>query len=433
MLDRVELRLKAGDGGKGAVTFRREKYVPFGGPSGGDGGRGGDVIIKTEAGVSTLRAFKYRRAYAAEKGQNGMSKNKHGKDGADVVLTVPPGTMVYEKKDSGETELIADLAEDGQKTVVAHGGRGGYGNTHFATAVNQAPRVAQPGIAGQNKTIVLELRLIADVGIIGYPNVGKSSLLAALSAANPKVADYPFTTLEPILGVVRAEDSSFVLAEIPGLIEGAHAGKGLGHSFLRHAMRTKVLIHLLDGSSVAPLDDMIRVNNELALFDTTLARRPQVVAINKLDLPEVQARREELKSVFSEAGFSPFFISAARGEGLKEMVAETLRLLKAVDVRMRLAQPAPEKVFRPRPVDNGARVYQKGHSFILADPAVERLLDKLDLDEPEDLEEFNDRLEKLGINQALKAAGAKSGDTVITGNMEWTWYSDEERHSGRHI
>jgi GTP-binding protein len=433
MLDRVELQLKAGDGGRGAVTFRREKFVPFGGPSGGDGGRGGDVIIKADAGVSTLRAFKHRRSFRAENGQSGMSKNKHGKDGADLVIAVPPGTLVYEKKESGEAELMADLEEDGQKAVVAGGGNGGYGNTHFATAINQAPRVAQPGIPGQNKRTVLELRLIADVGIIGYPNVGKSSLLAALSAANPKIADYPFTTLEPILGVVQADDNSFVLAEIPGLIEGAHAGKGLGHSFLRHAMRTKVLIHLLDGTSASPLDDMIRVNNELALFDATLAKRPQVVAINKLDLPEVQARLEELKSIFNEAGITPVFISAARGDCLKELVAETWQLLKAADVRMRVARQASEKVFRPRPVDRGTRVEKRGNSFILADPAVERLLDKLDLNDPEDVEEFNDRLEKLGINGALKSAGVKSGDTVITGNMEWTWYSDEERHSRRHV
>ena len=433
MLDKVELHLKAGDGGRGAIAFRREKYVPFGGPSGGDGGRGGDVLIKANASVSTLQAYKRRRAFSAENGQSGMAKNKHGKDGADVVLTVPPGTLVYENKNSGEAELIADLEKDGQQVAVAHGGSGGYGNTHFASAVNQAPRIAQPGIPGQKKTVVLELRLIADVGIIGYPNVGKSSLLAALSAANPKIADYPFTTLEPILGVVQNQEGSFVLAEIPGLIEGAHTGKGLGLSFLRHTMRTKVLIHLLDGCSASPLDDMIRVNNELALFDASLARRQQIVAINKLDLAEVEARQEELKATFKEAGISPVFISAARGDGLKELVAETIRTLRTADIRLRAAGPTPEKVFRPRAVDRGTRVQKKGNSFILADPDVERLLDKFDLDDPDDLKEFNDRLEKLGINKALKSAGVKSGDSVVTGNMEWTWYSDEERNTGRHL
>jgi GTPase len=434
MLDRVELYVKAGDGGKGAVAFRREKFVPFGGPFGGDGGKGGNIMLRADASVSTLRAYKHKRVFRAENGQSGMSKNKHGKDADNLILTVPPGTLILQKIDTGGQELIADLEEDGQEVVVARGGNGGYGNTHFATSTNQAPRIAQPGITGQEKNIVLELRLIADVGIIGYPNVGKSSLLAALSAAKPKIADYPFTTLEPELGVVNVNNDCFVLAEIPGLIEGAHSGKGLGHSFLRHAMRTKVLIHLLDGSASSPLEDMIKVNNELAMFDTTLAKRPQVTAINKVDLPSVKTCKEDLKASFSEAGISPVFISAADETGLKELVAETWRLLKTANIRDKVeVQSSPIKVFHPQPVDGGSKVRRKGNSFILVDPAIEKLLDNFDLDDPEELEKFNRELDKMGINKLIRSSGVKNGDTIIVGKTEWEWQDDEHRSTRRDI
>jgi GTP-binding protein len=358
-----------------------------------------------------------------------MNKNKHGANGVPLVLTVPPGTVIYNKNIDGEAEFIADLQKEGQEAVVAHGGNGGYGNSHFATATNQAPRIAQPGIPGQEKIIIVELRLIADAGIIGYPNVGKSSLLAALTAAKPKIADYPFTTLEPELGVVSADGGNFVMAEIPGLIEGAHTGKGLGHSFLKHAMRTKVMVHLLDGSSAEPLEDMIRVNNELAMFDATLAKRPQVVAINKIDLPEVAAKEEMLKATFAEAGIEPIFISAAAKIGLEELKAATWKLLKEADVRLRISQEItePPKVYRPAAVDKGVKVQRKGNRYIIVDPALELLLDKLDMEKDEDLKELNDALDKLGINKTLKSAGAKSGDTVITGNMEWTWTDEDKK------
>jgi GTP-binding protein len=434
MLDKVELKLKAGDGGRGAVTFRHEKYVAFGGPFGGDGGKGGSVVIKADDSVNTLRAFKQHRSFKAENGQPGMNKNKHGADAANLILPVPPGTLIFRKMDSGPAELIADLEENGQQAVVARGGNGGFGNLHYATSTNQTPHIAQPGIPGQEVIVILELRLIADVGIIGYPNVGKSSLLAALSAAKPKIADYPFTTLEPELGVVTEDNKSFVLAEIPGLIEGAHAGKGLGHEFLQHAMRTKVIIHLLDGCAASPLDDMIRVNNELALFDTALAKRPQVVVINKVDLPQVKARVAELKSAFKDAEISPIFVSACERSGLAELVKETWKLLQAANVREKVMVPAiATKVFRPKPVDRGAKVRRKGHSFILTDPAVERFLDKLDLENPEELAQFNRNLDKLGVNQLLKSSGVKNGDTLITGKFEWEWYDDEHRPDRRNV
>jgi GTPase len=276
----------------------------------------------------------------------------------------------------------------------------------------------------------LEMRMIADAGIIGYPNVGKSSLLAALSRATPEIADYPFTTLEPQLGVVDAGDNhQFILAEIPGLIEGAHSGKGLGHSFLKHAMRTKVTLHLLDGSTPAPLEDMFKVNNELAMFDATLSRRPQVVAINKIDLPGVQERREELTSSFIEAGVTPIFVSAVTTEGLPELVQAVWKILKEAELKEKenvVEGPAPQ-VFRPKPVRGGTKVQKRGSGYILVDPVIERMLDRLDMNEPDDLQEFNQALARLGINKTLKSAGAKSGDTVKTGNMEWTWFDDDDK------
>jgi GTPase len=343
---------------------------------------------------------------------------------------------VYLKRDTGEQDLIADLEADNQQVLVARGGRGGWGNLHYATSTNQAPRIAQPGAPGEERTITLELRMIADVGIIGYPNVGKSSLLAALSKAHPDIADYPFTTLEPILGVVVTDGGRFILAEIPGLIEGAHQGKGLGLEFLRHAMRTKLFIHLLDGRSPSPLDDMIKVNNELALFDATLAKRPQVVAINKVDLPETAARHQEFKDGFAEAGLKPLFISAAAGEGLKELVAETVERLKEANLQARLTEPVvvtPPRVFHPQAVDRSTGMQKRINTLIVSDPELERLLDKFDLKDPVDAEAFYKRIEDLGIYQSIKSAGAKSGDKIITGNMEWEWYEDEHRSDGRHV
>ncbi len=268
------------------------------------------------------------------------------------------------------------------------------------------------------------------MGIVGYPNVGKSSLLTALSRARPEIADYPFTTLEPQLGVVDAgSGNQFILAEIPGLIEGAHSGRGLGHSFLKHAMRTRVLLHLLDGGSAEPLEDMFKVNNELAMFDTTLSSRPQVVAVNKIDLPAVQERRRMLEKSFAEAGVKPVFISAATGEGLSDLVKTIWQTLKerAVSEQLEPAGEKPPQVHRPKPQLRGIKAYRRGNTYILSDPGIERLLDRLDLETPEDLEEFNQALEKMGVNKTLKEAGAKSGDTVKIGDMEWTWFDDTRK------
>ncbi|MBI2832550.1 MAG: GTPase ObgE, partial [Chloroflexi bacterium] len=281
MFEKVEIGVEAGNGGSGSISFRREKFVPFGGPDGGDGGKGGDVFLQADRSVTALGEYISRRLYRAGKGKNGSGGRKRGKNGEDLVLKVPVGTVVA---DVAQGAVIADLAKDGERVIVARGGKGGWGNAHYASASNQAPRIAQKGENGEEKRLLLELRIIADVGIIGYPNVGKSTLLASATAARPKIADYPFTTTEPVLGVVKSGERSFVMAEIPGLIEGAHTGRGLGHEFLRHALRTKIIVHLINGASENPVEDMIKVNNELEMYDSGLTRKPQIVAVNKVDL-----------------------------------------------------------------------------------------------------------------------------------------------------
>src|SRR5512135_1129302 len=286
--DTAQIQVTAGDGGNGAVAFRREKYVPFGGPSGGDGGHGGSVILVVDPRLSTLSAFQHKTKFAARRGDNGRNKDQTGHSGADLRIPIPPGTVV---RDADTGLLVADLTAPGAEVRVARGGRGGRGNARFATSTNQAPRMAENGEPGESRTLMLELKLIADVGIVGLPNAGKSTLLASVSAARPKIADYPFTTLEPYLGVATLDDeTTLVLADIPGLIEGASRGAGLGHEFLRHIQRTRVLIHLLDGESADPVADYSQINSELALFDPRLAEKPQIVALNKIDQPAVQDR-----------------------------------------------------------------------------------------------------------------------------------------------
>ncbi len=364
MFDRVEIGVKAGRGGNGIISFRREKFIPFGGPDGGDGGDGGDIIIRADASVDTLRIFRQKRFYPAGNGRDGEGKKKHGKKGKNLVVPVPVGTMVSHKAQISGDVVIADLAQPGQQVVVARGGKGGLGNAHFASATNQAPRIAQRGEAGETGSLILELKIIADVGIIGYPNTGKSTLLAAASAAKPKIASYPFTTREPILGAVEVGSRLFILAEIPGLIDGAHLGRGLGHDFLRHIVRTRMLIHLIDGSSASPVDNMIKVNNELSLYDSALVQKLQLVAVNKIDLAEVRSRLAEIKEAFSQSGIRPLFISAATGEGVAELMADTEKMLARITPPQRGEEGNPPlKVFRPQPRDRQSqpltRLYEK--------------------------------------------------------------------------
>jgi GTPase len=321
-VDEVRIRVEAGDGGNGCMSFRREKYVPRGGPNGGDGGDGGHVVLRVDTGLSTLLDLSYPQTLRAGRGEHGRGKEQYGKAGEDLVLRVPPGTIVHDDE-SGET--LADLRAPGEEAVVARGGRGGRGNMHFATSTNRAPRRADPGTPGDKRTLRLELRVLADAGLLGFPNVGKSTLIRAVSAAKPRVADYPFTTLVPHLGVVRVHDElSFVLADVPGLIPGAHEGQGLGTRFLRHLSRTAVLVHLLDVSGISgrdPVDDFDTINRELALASPELAAKPQIVAATKLDLVETRERLPEVQARLAARGITLHAVSGATGDGTRELVA----------------------------------------------------------------------------------------------------------------
>ncbi|HEY32606.1 MAG TPA: GTPase ObgE [Dehalococcoidia bacterium] len=418
MFDLVEIRVKAGDGGDGAISFRHEKFVPFGGPDGGDGGDGGNVVMEADAAITNLLRFRRDITYKAERGHDGQGSKKHGKRGKDLVLRVPVGAVISDKEQQGEDVLIADLEQVGQSVVVTEGGKGGLGNVHFASATNQAPRIAQKGEPGKEKTLLLELRLIADVGIIGYPNVGKSTLLATASAAKPEIADYAFTTRAPVVGVVEVGLDTFVLAEIPGLIEGAHLGRGLGHDFLCHAMRTRIFLHVVDGSTPSPADDMTRVNTELGLFDAALAQRPQLVVVNKIDLPEVKARLAEIIKNFRSVGITPLVISAVTGEGIPELMTRTWDMLKQVgDTR----KEVPEKVFRPQPRGPRVTVRKEGDAFVVEAPALERIIARSDVADAGVRWQINQQVDRLGVNRALKKAGAVPGDKVRCGELEWEW------------
>lgn len=327
-IDEVKISAKAGDGGAGCVSFRREKFIPFGGPDGGDGGKGGDVIVKVSPQLSTLYDLRLHPHQKAERGRHGMGKDRHGAGGEDLVLLLPRGTLI---KDAETGELLADLTEADQSLVLLKGGRGGQGNARFATSTNKAPKFAQSGEEGEERTLRLELKLMADVGLLGFPSVGKSSLITKVSAARPKVADYPFTTLQPHLGVVAYKDyRSFVMADIPGIIEGAHDGAGLGHRFLRHVERTRILLHILDPCrehDSNPLHDYETLNRELLLFSPLLAEKPQIIVVNKLDLPDVQALLPEVEAYFAPRGLRVFPVSAATGQGIPPLLDEIARHL----------------------------------------------------------------------------------------------------------
>ncbi|MFC2058100.1 GTPase ObgE [Chloroflexota bacterium] len=360
MIDRVQVYVKAGDGGNGIISFRREKFVPFGGPDGGNGGRGGSVFLIGDQNDSTLSHLRYRKHIRARKGGSGQGKDMQGKHGEDIVVRVPLGTIVGCVQADGKVEVIGDIISAGQKELVARGGKGGWGNAHFATSVDQAPRKATEGELGEEKTLQLDLKLIADIGIIGHPNVGKSTLLRAVTSATPEVADYPFTTTEPVLGVVERGYQSFVLADIPGLIEGAHEGRGLGLDFLRHIERTRVLIHVIDGVLPNPLTDLRKIEAELSLYDPGLKERPRVIAINKIDLPQVRDRRSGLEAELGELNAPVFFISAATGEGVQELMNKALELISRSGITLRQKDSVEYKVFRPRPLSPRKPRQQRG-------------------------------------------------------------------------
>jgi GTP-binding protein len=422
VFDWTEIKVRAGNGGDGAVSFRHEKYVPFGGPDGGDGGDGGDAIIEADSSVTSLRLFKQKRFFRAGDGKPGAGRKKHGKRGKDQVITVPLGTVVSPKAQIGDDTLIADLEQSGERVVVARGGKGGLGNIHFVSATNQAPQIAQKGEPGEECSLILELKLIADIGIIGYPNVGKSTLLAAISAAKPKIASYPFTTLEPVLGVAEGGGRSMVVAEIPGLVDGAHLGRGLGHDFLRHVSRTKVLIHLLDGSSASPSEDLVRVNTELGLFDSALAKKPQLVVINKIDLALVGERRAKIMDDLKGVGVSPQFISAVTGEGVSELMTAAVKTLERLSVERGTGEKVSRKIFHPRPRGAKVSVRRDGDTFVVVAPELERIVARVDISRPLVYSQVRREFDRLGISQALKKAGAEPGAKVRCGGIEWDWH-----------
>jgi GTP-binding protein len=421
MFDKVEIIAKAGRGGDGAVSFRREKFVPFGGPDGGDGGRGGNVVVVADSSITSLKRLSWRGVHRAGDGGDGGGNRRHGREGQEKEVLVPPGTVVLEKTADGGQSLVADLGASGQRAVVARGGRGGSGNVHFASAANQVPRLAQAGEAGGEKTLVLELRLIADVGIIGCPNAGKSSLLAKASAARPKIADYPFTTLEPVLGVVDVGQQCFVMADIPGLVAEASQGRGLGHDFLRHVMRTRLLIHLLDGAAASPVDDMRQINRELALFDPLLAKKVQLTVVNKIDLPDVRDRVPELRASLAEVGIDAYFISAATGgEGVDKLMSAALALLereRAADISAAIE----EKVFRPRPESGGIVIERRDDGFVVSSNELERIVAGSGTSDSEVRRQFLSLLAQRGVKRALEKAGVKPGDCVRLSSLEWRW------------
>jgi GTP-binding protein len=403
--DEADINIKAGDGGDGCVAFRREKYVPFGGPAGGDGGKGGDVLLTVDTHLNTLYRFSRRHHFKAENGQHGRGKNQHGASGEDVRIPVPPGTIVY---DADGNDLLGDLTEPGQELVVAKGGRGGRGNARFATSTNQAPRVAEHGEPGEERTLHLELKLLADVGLVGMPNAGKSTLLAAVTAARPKIAPYPFTTLQPNLGVVVLDnDTEFVLADIPGLIEGASEGKGLGHEFLRHVERTRVLIHLLDGLSDDPLADLAAINHELEAFGHDLAQKPQLIALNKLDEPQVRERWPKIEAVLKAQGHKPMAISALAREGTRELLYRAARMLP---------------VFRPEEDESAFTIEREAEDeWRVHGIRIERIAAMTVWNLDEAVLRFQRTLEHMGVTEALEEAGVEPGDTVHIGESELVW------------
>jgi GTP-binding protein len=415
--DEAKIYVKAGDGGDGCVSFRREKYVPLGGPNGGNGGKGGDVYLVVNPHLNTLISFKRRVHFKAQRGDHGRGKGQRGRQGDDVFVQVPLGTVA---RDADTGEFIADLMEEGQRALVAQGGRSGRGNAAFATSTNQAPRIAERGEPGQERWLYLELKLIADVGVIGVPNAGKSTLLSVVSAARPKIAAYPFTTLEPNLGVVALGDyTSYVMADIPGLIEGAHAGAGLGHEFLRHIERTRMIIHLLDGASADPLADHESINEELALFDPGLARKPQLVVLNKMDLPQAQALWPSVEKAMKVRGQRAMSISAVTGEGVKEMLRSVAEMLASLPKE----EPAAieVKVFRPVGEEKALTITWEDDAWRVRGTEAERVAAMTNWDLDEAVQRFQRIVDAMGLKAALRKAGVHPGDTVRIGEAELEW------------
>ena len=419
-IDEAEIYVRSGKGGDGFMHFHREKYVSRGGPDGGDGGRGGDLILKVEKRLNTLAAFRHKTRYIAQDGLRGGINNQTGKSADNLVVLVPAGTIVRER-DTGA--LLGDLTHDGQELVVCKGGRGGRGNTHFVSPSNQAPRTAEKGAPCEEKYLALELKLIADVGIVGVPNAGKSSFLAAATNATPKIANYPFTTLEPNLGVAELDpDHTLVLSDVPGLIEGAHMGVGLGDSFLRHIQRTKVILHVLNGESEDPIADFDQINQEMALFDPNLGQKKQLVVYNKMDIPEAAERWPEVEAALKERGYEAMNMSAAGRENIKPILWKLYELLQTVPEE----EPEDNEVLPLYTPEEDPRAFTISRNdmgdYVVRGSAIERAAKMTYWEHSGSLRRFQNLMRTLGIEDALRREGIEDGDTVIIGEdfeLEW--------------
>ena len=421
-VDYTKIIIKSGDGGNGAVSFRREKYVASGGPDGGDGGKGGDIYFVVDPDSNTLINFRYNKKYKAENGQNGSGSRCYGKSGEDLYVKVPRGTVV---RDVETGKLIADLSKEGQIELILPGGRGGKGNCHFATSTRQAPRFAQDGEKGLEKEIILELKLLADVGLIGFPSVGKSTILSRVTSARPKIAEYHFTTLEPNLGVVKTEfGDSFVIADIPGIIEGASEGIGLGLRFLRHIERTRLLLHVIDASGSEarnPVEDFKTINTELKKYSEKLSQRKQIIVANKADVIQDEELYKELEKIAKENNIEIFKISAVTGEGLKELFAYVSKILKTLP-KEELEETEEKKVYTLKEEEEGFDVRKEDGMYIVDGPAIQKIMSRANLEDNESLYYFQKSIRFLGVEDKLKAMGVKEGDTVKFIDWEMEWY-----------
>ena len=425
-VDHVKIFVKGGDGGDGMVAFRREKYVPMGGPAGGDGGHGGNVVFEVEEGLRTLMDFRYKRHFKAERGEHGMSKGMHGKNAQDYIVKVPPGTVVIDEK----TEVVlADLVEHGQRAVIARAGRGGRGNCRFATPANPAPELAEKGEPGQELSVILELKVLADVGLVGFPSVGKSTLLSVVSAAKPKIGAYHFTTIVPNLGMVETEDGrSFAMADLPGLIEGAHEGVGLGHQFLRHIERTRVIVHIIDMSGMEgrdPYEDYVTINKELEQYNLRLMERPQVIVANKMDMPDAEENLQAFREKVGE-DVKVFPISAVSRQGLKELLFEVADLLEVTPEFLLHVEEEESEATVMYKHQNTSEDYEitrdDDGSFIISGYTIERLFKMTDFSREDGVRRFARQLRGMGVDEALRARGAEHGDTVRLLEFEFEFF-----------
>ncbi|ALS23232.1 GTPase ObgE [Paenibacillus naphthalenovorans] len=431
-VDKAKIYVKGGDGGDGLVAFRREKYVPEGGPAGGDGGDGGDVIFRVDEGLRTLVDFRYQKHFKAQRGEKGRNKSQHGANAEDLIVRVPPGTVVI---DDDTQEIIADLTRHNQEVVVAKGGRGGRGNTRFATANNTAPEIAENGEEGEERWVVLELKVMADVGLVGFPSVGKSTLLSVVSGAKPKIGAYHFTTLTPNLGVVEVGDGrSFVMADLPGLIEGAHEGVGLGHEFLRHVERTRIIVHVVDMAGTEgrdPFEDWEKINGELKLYNAKLEERPQIIAANKMDMPGAEEHLSEFKRRLAETGRDVTIcpISAIAKSGVQELlykVADQLETIPEMPLVEELADLSERKVYRlEREEGEDFTIRRDNEAFVIESPSIEKLIKRTNFSTHESVMRFARILRKKGIDAALRERGAKDGQTIRIGDYEFEFVEQE--------